>query len=136
MKKKTIIWIFVLIFLAFMLFGVKYETTIYLGMSSPTSDGYSIDAEVKIDGELITKDSINNNPYKYKMIKKKLGIGFRKVEVFSERADAYSVRTIFVLPAQYLLLEFLPGIEMDDIDPKKYPPRFDIANGFNPFRYE
>ncbi|WP_196938659.1 hypothetical protein [Sphingobacterium pedocola] len=105
-------------------------------MSSPTSDGYSIDAEVKVDGEVITKDSINNNPYKYKTIKKKLGVGFRKVEVLSERADAYSVRTIFVLPNQYLLLEFLPSMEIEGIDPTEYPSRFDIANRFNPFRYE
>ncbi|TJY65418.1 hypothetical protein FAZ19_09720 [Sphingobacterium alkalisoli] len=131
MKRKIIIWMFVLALITFFLFGLKYETTIYLGMSSPTSDGYSIDAEVKVDGEVITKDSINNNPYKYKTIKKTLGIGFRKVEVLSERADAYSVRTIFVLPNQHVLIEFYPGIQN-----LRKVPEFDISYGFNPFRYE
>ncbi|MCW2264012.1 MULTISPECIES: hypothetical protein [Sphingobacterium] len=134
MKRKTIILVIVLALIAFFLFGVKYETIIYLGMSSSTSDGYSIDAQVKIDGELITKDSINNNPYKYKTIKKKLGIGFRKVEILSVKADVYSTETLLIFPNQFILMEFLPATDMN----KKiiYPQRFDIANGFNPFYYE
>ncbi|WP_196939514.1 hypothetical protein [Sphingobacterium pedocola] len=131
MKRIIIIWMFVLAMIAFFLFGVKYETTIYLGMSSPTSDGYSIDAEVKIDGEVITKDSINNNPYKYKTIKKELGIGFRKVEILSVRAGVYSTRALFILPNQYILMEFYPRLRSEGEEPE-----FDIVNRFNPFRYE
>lgn len=131
MKRKTINLAIVLTLIAFFLFGVKYETIIYLGMSSSTSDGYSIDAQVKIDGELITKDSINNNPYKYKTIKKKLGIGFRKVEILSVKAGVYSTMSLFILPNQYILMEFDPRLRSIGEEPE-----FDIVNRFNPFRYE
>jgi len=105
-----------------------------LGMASPTSDGQSIDVEVVIDGELIKKDSINNNPYKFNMIKRKLGIGFRRVEIISIKANVYSKETLLIFPNQFILMEFLPACEMN----KEiiYPPRFHIANGFNPFYYE
>jgi len=83
MKKKIIISLIILVSISFFVFEMKYDTTIYLGMASPTSDGQSIDVEVVIDGELIKKDSINNNPYKFNMIKRKLGIGFRRVEIIS-----------------------------------------------------
>lgn len=134
MRVKIIILVFVLALIAFFLFGVQYETTIYLGMSSSTVDGYSIDADVRIDGELVTKDSINENRYKYKIIKKKLKIGFRMVEVISVKGNVYSTETLFIFPNQFILMEFLPRLEIDRDN--IYPARFYIDNGFNPFRYE
>lgn len=134
MKKKYIIFLFTLVSIIFFLFVMKYETTIYLGMASPTADGYSIDAEVKIDGELVKKDSINSNRYKFKTIKKKMGIGFRRVEIISIRAGVYSTETLLVFPNQFILMEFLPEVKLDK--EVIYPPRFHIANGFNPFYYE
>jgi len=134
MKKKIIISLIILVSISFFVFEMKYDTTIYLGMASPTSDGQSIDVEVVIDGELIKKDSINNNPYKFNMIKRKLGIGFRRVEIISIKANVYSKETLLIFPNQFILMEFLPACEMN----KEiiYPPRFHIANGFNPFYYE
>ncbi|TCR07685.1 hypothetical protein [Sphingobacterium sp. JUb21] len=134
MKKKIIISLIILVSISFFVFEMKYDTTIYLGMASPTADGQSIDVEVVIDGELIKKDSINSNPYKFNMIKRKLGIGFRRVEIISIKANVYSKETLLIFPNQFILMEFLPACEMN----KEiiYPPRFHIANGFNPFYYE
>lgn len=131
MKKKTISWIVILVIASFFLFGIKYETVLYIGMSSPTSDGYCIDVEVKIDGELVLNDSINNNPYRYNTLKEKLKIGFRKMEISSKRVDVHTIKEIFVLPNQFILVEFLPRLRSEGEEPE-----FFITNGFKPFRYE
>ncbi|MNL52238.1 hypothetical protein D3C87_1753950 [compost metagenome] len=60
-----------------------------------------------------------------------MGIGFRKVEILSVKADVYSTMSLFILPNQYILMEFYPRLRS-----KGEEPEFDIVNGFNPFRYE
>lgn len=131
MRRKTISWIVILFIASFFLFGIKYETVLYIGMSSPTLDGYSIDVEVKIDGKLVLNDSINNNPYKYNTLKKELKIGVRRVEISSVKANVHTIKEIFVLPNQFILLEFLPRLRSEGEEPE-----FFITNGFKPFRYE
>ncbi|MEN5193218.1 hypothetical protein [Sphingobacterium faecium] len=131
MRRKTISWIVILFIASFFLFGIKYETVLYIGMSSPTLDGYSIDVEVKIDGKLVLNDSINNNPYKYNTLKKELKIGVRRVEISSVKANVHTIKEIFVLPNQFILLEFLPRLRSEGEEPE-----FFIMNGFKPFRYE
>ncbi|MFE7088906.1 hypothetical protein, partial [Sphingobacterium spiritivorum] len=73
----------------------------------------------------------SNNPYKYKIIKKKVKVGFRKIEILSVKAPVYKVKTIFLLPNQYVLIEFYTGIQNTQ---KK--TEFDITNQFNPLYYE
>jgi hypothetical protein len=131
MKKRAISWIVILVIALFFLFGIKYETVLYIGMSSPALDGYSIDIKVKIDGNFVLNDSINNNPYRYNTLKKKLKIGFRRVEISSNSANVYTIKEIFVLPNQFILLEFLPRLRSEGEEPE-----FFITNGFKPFRYE
>lgn len=107
MKKRNIIKIVIVFVVAsiFILLLVKVSTNIYVGDYSffPRR----IDLQLKIDGELILDDSLHSSRYIPTPLTLKMRYGFHTVSVTSRRANINQENRIFLLPNQYIYVEFL-----------------------------
>ena len=98
------------ILLLSILFLIKPFTTIYIGDYSGNTR-YVFDVKIKIDNEEILNDSlINSFPYSANfVIRKKLRYGLHKVNVYSDKANVNQEKRVFLLPYQFIYIEFLPA---------------------------
>lgn len=93
------------ILLLMVLIAIKVDVNIYVGDFSHSP--CRTDIQLKIDGELILKDTLVSSPYFPIIIDKKLRYGFHTINVSSEQACVNQENRIFLLPNQYIYIEFL-----------------------------
>lgn len=153
MKKIIISIVSLILFFAFSLL-IRVETDIYC-----TRDYFlsNTDVQIEIDGKIIFYDSLITFPFIH--IQEKLKYGIHEISVRSKRDEITQTKKLFLLPYQYIFIEFLPGnanclnryvnqdsigsAKNDDmtifyndvIDEKKFPT-FIIENRFKPFYIE
>lgn len=108
MKRKiTIIAIFLVASLS-ILSLIKVDTDVYVGTYFHLT--CTFDVELKIDDELIFKDSLHSSnflPAIFTCLTPKMRYGFHTVNVVSKRANVNQESKIFVFPFQYVYVEFL-----------------------------
>jgi hypothetical protein len=54
-------------------------------------------------------DSLSNNPFNYKHIKRKLKYGIHKINISSKIARISTEKNIFLFPNQHISIEFFPA---------------------------
>lgn len=107
MKKIFIIKVSIVLFLVslFVLLTIKHNINIYVADCS--YNFRSADILLKIDDELILKDTLISSPFFPCVINQRLRYGFHTVHVSSEQANVNQEDSIFLLPNQYIYIEFL-----------------------------
>ena len=71
---------------------------------------YDFDLILKINDKEILNDSLTNSSLLPNfVIEKKLRNGFHKINVFSNKANVNQEKRIFLLPNQFIYIEFLPA---------------------------
>jgi len=110
MKKPYIIVLVCAILLLSVFLLIRTSTTIYIGDYSG-STRYIFDVKIKIDNKEILNDSLTNSfPYSTNfVVKEKLRYGLHKISVYSDKANVNQEKRIFILPNQYISIEFLPA---------------------------
>ena len=132
MKRTISIAILLLIILMLTFSFMKMRTNIYIGDYSYHNIYPKIDFQLEIDNKLILNDSLSCNPFNSIKIKENLRFGFHRVNISSESANINQEKKIFLLPNQYILIEFFPfGFFGSSLE--KNMACFDIRNTFNPF---
>lgn len=131
MKRKLFIrrFFFGCIILLIVLFLIKVNIPVYIG--NFTNCGPVVDTQVKIDGKVVFEDSLSSNSFEHAKIHKKLRYGFHTVSVVSKTTNARATRKIFLLPNQYIIVEYHPVCL-----PYSEKSAFTISTFFNPFYYE
>ena len=83
---------------------------IYIGDYSGNTR-YSFDIKVELDDKEILSDSLTNSfPYQANFIvTEKLRYGLHKINIYSDKANANQEKRIFLLPNQYVSIEFFPA---------------------------
>lgn len=133
---------------------IKVKTDIYC-----TRDYFlsNTDVQIEIDGRIIFCDSLITFPFVH--IQENLRYGFHEISVYSKKDEIIQTKKLFLLPYQYIFIEFLPddtnclnryanqdsvrSVKKDDIiifyndvnNEKKFPT-FMIENRFKPFYIE
>lgn len=153
MKKIIISIVSLILFFAFSLL-IRVETDIYC-----TRDYFlsNTDVQIEIDGKIIFYDSLITFPFIH--IQEKLKYGIHEISVRSKRDEITQTKKLFLLPYQYIFIEFLPNnanclnryvnqdsigsaknddmtIFYDDVIDEKKFPTFIIENRFKPFYIE
>jgi hypothetical protein len=72
---------------------------------------YNFDIKIELDGRAILNDSLTSSfPYRANfIINEKLRYGLHKINVYSRRANVNEMKRIFLLPNQYINIEFFPA---------------------------
>ena len=90
---------------------VKWNTDIY-GVSGGGCY-YEIDYQISIDNEIIISDSIpskTRQPFGlFNYTNKKMKWGFHKIKTSSNKANVTQTKTIFLLPYQFISIDFVPS---------------------------
>ena len=110
MKKIFIlISLFIVIFII-MFCCIKVNTSIYIGDHSGRIRPY-VDIQLKIDGNVILNDSLTHYIHCLPEfeVRKKLSWGFHKISISSNKENVKKEKTIFLLPNQYIYIEFFPA---------------------------
>ena len=126
---KRIIFGCTLIFIVFFMY--KKQTDLYIGDFSYCNPDLKVDAQVKIDGEIVFNDSIERWPFNNKKLTKRLSYGLHTVHVDSRKGNIKVTEKIFLLPNQYIIVEYHPVCL-----PYNEKATFSISTLFNPFYYE
>jgi hypothetical protein len=110
MKKPYLIALACAILLLSVFLLIRTSTTIYIGDYSGNTR-YIFDVKIKIDNKEILNDSLTNSfPYSANfVVKEKLKYGLHKISIYSERANVNQEKRIFLLPNQYISIEFFPA---------------------------
>lgn len=110
MKKSCLIVLSCTILLFLICLLIKTNTTIYVGDYSGNTR-YVFDVEIKVDGKEILNDSLTSCfPYGANfIIKERLKYGLHKINIYSDRANINQEKNIFLLPNQFIDIEFLPA---------------------------
>ncbi len=110
MKKPYLIALACTILLLSVSLLIKTTTTIYIGDYSGNTR-YVFDVKIKIDNKEILHDSLTNSfPYTANfVVKEKLRYGLHKISVYSDKANVNQEKKIFLLPNQFIYIEFLPA---------------------------
>ena len=90
-----------------------------------------VDVQVFIDNKFIMNDTIYYNPINYLTKKVTLKLGVHRIKVISNTANITKEVNVFLLPNQYIILEFSSGEQTE-----RGSPDFMIESQFNPFYYE
>jgi hypothetical protein len=106
MKKRILLYTIIALLIIFAF--VKINTKIYVGNYS-YNGRVGIDIQLKIDDKLILNDSLYNSPFFPTVLTENLKYGFHKIKVSSKRADINQEETVFLLPNQYIHIEFFPA---------------------------
>jgi len=133
--KKNVSKLIVVIFTVFILcLFLKVNTNIFIGDYS--NNCCKIDVQIKIDNKQILNDSLSCNPLtgNYRL-KEMLKYGLHKIYIHSNRANVSQTEMIFLLPYQYISIEFFPSdtlcleerIRAEEIYP--YPKSSTQTNG-------
>lgn len=153
MKKVIRSIISLILFFIFFLI-IRVDTDIYC-----TRDYFlsNTDVQIEIDGKVIFCDSLITFPFVH--IQEKLRYGFHEISVYSKKNEIIQTKKLFLLPYQYIFIEFLPGdanclnryanqdsiknikkddviIFYNDVNNEKKFPTFMIENRFKPFYIE
>jgi len=80
------------------------EVIVYLVISN--ADVYKLPLEVSIDNEIIFNDTLINNPYQCKIIKKKLKIGNHQLSLRINNGEYYQESSFFVKYNQGLVISY------------------------------
>lgn len=110
MKKPYLISLACAILLLPFFLLVKTSTSIYIGDYSGNTR-YIFDVKIKIDNREVLNDSLTNSfPYSVNfVVKEKLRYGLHKISINSDRANVNQEKRIFLLPNQYISIEFFPA---------------------------
>ena len=92
----------VLIIAIFVSLVRKNTVTVYLGVANAKINEMPL--QVSIDGSLVFKDTLVNNPFEYKLLKTELSTGLHSLTLLT---DEYKEQTsFFVALNQHLVVEF------------------------------
>jgi hypothetical protein len=106
MKKRILLCVIIALLVIFAF--IKINTNIYVGDYSYNTR-IGIDVQLKIDDKLILNDSLKTGLYPTTFLSKKMRYGFHKINVSSIIADVNQEKTIFLLPNQFIYVEFFPA---------------------------
>ena len=110
MKKRYLIALACAILLLSVFLLIRTSTTIYIGDYSGNTR-HIIDVIIKIDNKEILNDSLTNSlPYSANfVVKERLRYGLHKISVYSDRANVNQEKRLFLIPNQYISIEFFPA---------------------------
>ena len=110
MKKSHLIVLACAMLLLSVFLLIKTNTAIYIGDYSGNTR-YGFDVKIAIDNKEVLNDSLTNSfPYSVNfVIKKKLRYGLHKINVYSDKANVNQEKKIFLLPNQFIYIEFFPA---------------------------
>ena len=110
MKKLYLIVLTCIMLILSIVLMIKHDTYIYIGDYTGNTR-YGFDIKLNIDDKEILNDSLTSSfPYQSNfIIREKMKYGLHRVSIYSNRANVHMEEKIFLLPNQYISIEFFPA---------------------------